>query len=130
MLLVAGILEMARRGLQPFLLNQLRQLGLASLFIYVLQFYLYAVVLRSLHLPYSPLWPLLFLASVALLALAARLWNRHEGNRFLTVGLGAYLAYRAKRRKDELTRSALVEAAELLDRPLVRTPAVGGGGLL
>jgi uncharacterized membrane protein len=114
MLLVAGVLEMARRGLQPFLLNQLRQIGLASLFVYVLQFYLYAVLLRSLRLPYTPFWPLLFVASVALLAIGAGFWNRHDGNRFLTVGIGPYLARRTRRQKEGLNRGNVAEPAPLL----------------
>ena len=101
LLLVAGILEAGRRGKQPFLLGELRQIGLASLFIYILQYYVYVVVLHPLRLPYSPFWPLLFLFTVFLLARAAALWNSVEGNRFLTVGLGALLKW--SRRRTELS---------------------------
>ena len=98
MLMVAGILEAGRRGIQPFLLNQLRQIGLASLFVYILQFYVYVVLVRSLRFPYSPFWPFLFLLSIVFLARAAAVWNAKDGNRFLTVGAGALFA-RAERRK-------------------------------
>jgi len=91
MLLVAGVLEAGRRGMQPFLLNQLRQIGLASFFVYIVQFYVYVVVLRSLRLPYTPFWPLIFLFSIALLSALASVWNVRGGNRFLTVGVGALL---------------------------------------
>ena len=129
MLLVSGVLEMVRRGIQPFLLNQLRQLGLASLFVYVLQFYLYAVLLRSLKLPYSPFWPLLFFVSIVVLTLAARVWNRYESNRFLTVGIGPYLAYRARRKKERLSRDASSETPGMRDSAIGRGTVMEGRGL-
>ena len=96
--LVAGILEAGRRGMQPLLLNQLRQIGLASLFIYILEFYLYGVVFRGLRLPYTPLWPVLFLVSIVILAKAAASWNEREGNRYLTVGIDPFLKWNERRR--------------------------------
>ena len=100
MLLVAAVLEAGRRGIQPFLLGQLRQIGLASLFVYVVQYYLYAVALRALHLPYTPFWPILLALSIVLLAFAANLWNSVEGNRFLTVGVGPILEWNSRRKND------------------------------
>lgn len=111
LLLVAGILEMGRRGLQPFLMNQLRQIGMASLFIYVLQFYLYAVVLAALHLPYSRFWPLLFLFSIVILVRAAAAWNAKEGNRFLTVGVGRLLKWNETRRRASVTEPITLDAS-------------------
>ncbi len=87
LLMVAGVLEAARRGMQPFLLNQLQQIGQASFFSFVLQFQLYHVLLPKLHLPYTRAWPLLFVFSLALLAIGAAAWNSVEGNRFLTLGM-------------------------------------------
>ena len=110
MLLVAGILEAGRRGFMPFVLNRLRQIGLASLFIYVLQYYVYVVVLRALRLPYSPFWPLLFLFTIFLLERAAALWNSAEGNRYLTVGLGAFLRWIKHRKELALTKQIDLEA--------------------
>ncbi len=101
LLLVSAVLEAARRGLQPFLLNQLRQIGQGSFFSYVVQFHLYNVLLPRLQLPYTPAWPLLFLLSLALLAGAAAAWNSVEGNRFLTVGIGPVLEWRARRKGAE-----------------------------
>lgn len=111
MLLVAGILEAGRRDIQPFLLNQLRQIGLASFFVYIVQFYLYGVIVRALQLPYTPFWPLIFLCSIALLAIVAKAWNLRAGNRFLTVGIGPLLERLSQR-----------EPAILEDRIAVRTP--------
>jgi uncharacterized membrane protein len=100
LLLVAGVLEAARRKMQRFLLNQLRQIGQASFFSYVLQFQLYHVLLPKLHLPYTRAWPLLFVFSLALLAIGAAAWNSVEGNRFLTVGIGPLLERRARLREE------------------------------
>lgn len=100
LLLVAGVLEAGRRGNQTFLLNQLRQIGQASLFSYVVELYLYAVLLPRLRLPYTPLWPLLFVFSLFLLAAAAAAWNSIEGNRFLTVGIAPLLERNALRKRE------------------------------
>lgn len=100
LLMVAGVLEAARRRMQPFLLNQLRQIGQASFFSFVLQFQLYHVLIPKLHLPYTRAWPLLFLFSLVLLAIGAAAWNSVEGNRFLTVGIGPLLERRARRREE------------------------------
>jgi uncharacterized membrane protein len=109
MLLVAGILEAGRRGMQPFLLNQLRQIGLASFFVYIVQFYVYGVVERSLRIPYTPFWPLIFLSSIVLLAMVASVWNSREGNRFLTVGIGPLLERIALRRRTILEKPITLE---------------------
>jgi len=111
MLMVAAILEAGRRGLMPFLLNRRRQIGLASLFIYVLQYYVYVVVLRALRLPYSPFWPLLFLFTLFLLERAAALWNSAEGNRYLTVGLAAFLRWIKRRKELALTKQIGLDAS-------------------
>jgi hypothetical protein len=111
MLLVAAVLEAGRRGIQPFLLSQLRQIGLASLFVYVLQYYVYAVALRVLHLPYTQFWPVLLAVSIVFLALAANLWNSVEGNRFLTVGFGPILDWNARRKNDGHASRIAADAA-------------------
>lgn len=120
MLMVAGILEAGRRGAYPRALNQLRQIGLASLFIYVAQFYLYSVILRGLRIPYGPFWPLLFIASLLILAKAAALWNSVEGNRFLTIGVGPLLEWRAARRTVAPAPQIAQGAESLLDGAVVR----------
>jgi uncharacterized membrane protein len=123
LLLVAGILEAGNRRLQPFVLNQLRQIGLASLFVYVLQFWVYVVVIRSLHLPYTPFWPAIFFVTLVFLAWAAAAWNRREGNRFLTVGVGPILDWRARRGK-AATVGQIVPGSHpmIFDRSLAQEP--------
>lgn len=109
MLLVAAVLEAAHSGFAPWLLNQLRQLGQASFFVYVIQFYVYGVVLHALRLPYTPFWPLIFLFTIALLVLVATPWNWKEGNRFLTVGIGALFDRADRRRRDIRGRPIAVD---------------------
>jgi hypothetical protein len=97
-LLVAGVLEAERLGIQTFMLNQLRHIGQASLFSYIVQAQLYEIILRDLRLPYTPFWPFLFIVPLAMLATAAAAWNSIKGNRYLTVGLGPLLERNALRR--------------------------------
>lgn len=129
MLLVAAVLEAAHSGIAPWLMNELRQLGQASFFVYVIQFYVYGVVLHALRLPYTPFWPLIFLFTIAPLALVATGWNWKEGNRFLTIGVGALLDRAVRRRRDIRDRPIAVEALPREDtarlvtggqRPLLR----------
>jgi len=104
MLLVAGVLQAGDLGITPWLFNELRQLGQASFFVYVVQFYVYGIVIHALRLAYTPFWPLIFLFTIALLSLVASAWNRKEGNRLLTVGVGAILNRAAGWRRDTLGR--------------------------
>ena len=110
LLLVAGVLEAGQRQLAPWLLNELRQLGSASLFVYVLQFYMYAVIIHALHLPYTRLWPIFFVASVYLLARLAAVWNKRNGNRLLTVGLAPLIEWASLRRTAPLAKPISVDA--------------------
>ena len=96
-MLLAAILEIDRRGAFPRAMNQLRQLGRASLFAFIAQFALYVALLGRLHLTYTPLWPVLFVFSIIALMRAAAVWDRHDGNRFLTVGLASLLRRNAPR---------------------------------
>jgi len=127
MLLVATILEAARRDLLTSVRGQLRQIGLASLFVYVLQFYVYVVVIRSLRLPYSRWWPALFAVTIVLLTLAATAWNRKEGNRYLTVGIGPFIEWRARRKAAVAARPGTPAQLGLLDGPLAHEPGVTRG---
>ena len=89
--LLAVILEIDRRGEFPRVMSQLRQLGRASLFVFIAQFALYVALLGRLHLSYTPLWPVLFVFSIIALMQGAAVWDRYDGNRFLTVGLTSLL---------------------------------------
>jgi hypothetical protein len=125
LLLVAGVLETARRGMQRFLLNQLRQIGQASFFSFVVQFLLYHVLLPKLQLPYTRAWPLLFLLSLMLLAVAAAAWNSIEGNRFLTVGIAPLLERNARLRRQRREREIVLDVAARGESAKERPPLPG-----
>jgi uncharacterized membrane protein len=95
--LLAAILELDRRGAFPRVMNKLRQLGRASLFAFIAQYVVYVAILGRLHLPYTRLWPALFVLSIIVLVQGAAAWDRHDGNRFLTVGLPSLLRRNAPR---------------------------------
>lgn len=71
------------RDLVPWLLDRLAEIGEASLFVFVLQYYVYYVVEMRWPPAYPRLWPLYFLASLLVVAGAAHLWVRWRGNRLL-----------------------------------------------
>lgn len=62
-------------------------IGRNSLFVFILQFYVYYVVLDRLHLTPGVLWPLYLLASVVFIVAATIAYDRRGYSRFMTVGL-------------------------------------------
>lgn len=82
-----------RSGIECFT-RSLGVLGRNSLFVFVLQYYVFFSALSWLHLPYSVLWPVLLACCAVLIWWAARHWERLEGNRFFTVGLARFLPSR------------------------------------
>jgi uncharacterized membrane protein len=62
-------------------------LGRASFFVFMLQYYVYEMLVYSLHLPYSPAWPLYFLFSITFIIGCAYLWQRKGCNRLLSFRL-------------------------------------------
>ncbi len=91
LVMLAAIFEFDRRVKSSFILDEVRRLGRSSLFIFIVQYALYRTLLPKLGLPYTPLWPVIFLVSVAALAQLAVVWDRNSANRFLTVGLASLL---------------------------------------
>ena len=67
-------------------------LGRASLFVFILQFYVYFVFLWVLHPPYTVLWPSYFALSIVVLGLAAHWWDSRRGNQYLTLHVTAFLS--------------------------------------
>jgi uncharacterized membrane protein len=126
LMLVAAVLEAARRRMQRFLLSQLRQIGQASFFSFVIQFHLYNILLPRLHLPYTRAWPLLFVLSLALLAAAAAAWNSVAGNRFLSVGIAPLLERRARLRRERREAPIIVNVVGGVEAALtVPPPSLG-----
>ncbi|MGA9362883.1 MAG: acyltransferase family protein [Bacteroidota bacterium] len=48
--------------------------GRTSLFVFIVQYYVYFGIFTELRLPYSPLWPAYFLLSVAFILLLSKMW--------------------------------------------------------
>ena len=71
------------------LVNWLSVLGKASLFTFVLQYFLYWTLPDVLGIRPGKFAPAIFFSNVALLWYAARWWGSIRGNRFITVGLRA-----------------------------------------
>jgi hypothetical protein len=71
------------------LVNVVRALsviGQASLFVFVIEYFIYDFTLYELHPRYTPLWPLLFVSLLGIIWSLAAFWAKHSFNRFLTVG--------------------------------------------
>jgi uncharacterized membrane protein len=106
-LLLAGILEIDRRGAFPGVMNELRPLGRASLFAFIAQYALYVALLGRLRLSYTPFWPVLFVFSIIVLARGAATWDRYNCNRLLTVGIAFIL-----KRNSSRSQSAVIRYSE------------------
>jgi hypothetical protein len=87
LLLLASALILERRRFAQRAFAWASLLGRTSLFVFIVQFYVYYVLLLSLNLPYTPFWPLLFVASLAGITLLAKVWDDGAMNRHLSVGL-------------------------------------------
>jgi hypothetical protein len=60
--------------------------GQASLFVFVIEYFIYDFTLYELHARYTPMWPLLFVFLLGIIWSLAAFWTKHGFNRFLTVG--------------------------------------------
>jgi uncharacterized membrane protein len=65
----------------------LASLGRASFLVFILQGYVYYLLMPSLALRLPIYWPIYYVVSVGLFLLAAALWDAVGGNRYLTFGL-------------------------------------------
>jgi hypothetical protein len=86
--LLGLILRHATRPQFAALTNWLALIGRNSLFVFIVQYYVYFVALHAIRRPPVSSWPLLFAASVVGIIATAWWWDRLDGNRFLTVGFG------------------------------------------
>lgn len=80
LVMTAAVLWTARQGYLTRALAALAMLGRASLFVFLLQFYVYYVGFHYLALPYSAWWPAYFALSLVPIWLAAALWLRLDLN--------------------------------------------------
>jgi uncharacterized membrane protein len=88
LLIILGCSMMECTGRLQQLFRRAAQLGEASLFVFILQFYVYLAVILPLNkkLPDPGAWPLYFLVSCVAIILPALYWQKQGYNRLLTVG--------------------------------------------
>jgi hypothetical protein len=60
--------------------------GQTSLFAFVIEYYIYLAIIYPMHLSYTVVWPLYFVASVVTVAFTCWIWRQRGYNRFITVG--------------------------------------------
>ena len=75
------------RGRASALLSGLALLGRTSLVAFVVQYFVYYVLVSSLHLPASGAWPAYLCLSVLAIYGVSVFWDRYLGNDYLTVGI-------------------------------------------
>ena len=87
LLLIAAAFAVAGSSVMTPLKRALASLGRASLLVFVLQGYVYYLLMPTISERWPLYWPIYYVTSLGLFLLAATVWNRWDGNRFLTVGL-------------------------------------------
>ena len=100
----AVLVQLWRYSIATSTLRTFAAVGRSSLLIYVLQAQVYYVILHYVRLPRTNAWPLVLVATLVPLAMAARWWSARGMNRYLTVGLPTLVAAIAARR-DALLRT-------------------------
>lgn len=96
LVLVGVVIVLSERRLVSRLIEAAAVVGRASLFIFVLQFYLYYLLVPVLPVPHRWLMIPYFVASIGVLWCAAWGWNSIRGNRFFTLGLTAAVSRRRR----------------------------------
>jgi hypothetical protein len=81
------------------LMSWLALVGRNSLFVFIIQYYVYFVLLHAIRRPPIVSWPFLFATSVVGIVAIASWWDRRDGNRFLTVGVDWLARLRAARQE-------------------------------
>jgi hypothetical protein len=88
LMLLGLLIRHAARPQWAPIMNWLALVGRNSLFVFIIQYYVYFVLLHAIRQPPIISWPVLFAASVVAIVAVASWWDRHDGNRFLTLGIG------------------------------------------
>ncbi len=80
-----GYLKFRENAFVTIISQVTRVFGEVSLFVFVVQYYVYFSVFVLLKLDYSVLWPLYFAASVIIIYIPSRIWYSRGLNKYLTV---------------------------------------------
>ena len=87
MILVSTAFALAHHRLWTYVTRPLSAIGRASLFVFVIQGYVYYLAVPAIGLRFPQIWPVYYAATILFFLGLATLWNRFDGNRYLTVGL-------------------------------------------
>ena len=87
LILIAKSFSFARSEAWRFIVRPVSAIGRASFFVFLLQGYVYYLVLPAIDLPFPQLWPLYYLTTILLFVAAADVWNSFDANRYLSVGM-------------------------------------------
>ncbi len=87
LIMMAAVTYTSHRARLRWIIAQLAVLGRCSLAVFTVQFYVYFTILPHIRFGPTPLWPLIFLASLASIMLFARWWDARGLNRILTLGV-------------------------------------------
>jgi uncharacterized membrane protein len=85
LLVLATLLTWGRAGKVKWVIRSMGVFGRTPIIMFILQYYLYYVGLRALNLPYSSLWPLLFLGTAGVMFGVAWVWDYYRLNRLLKI---------------------------------------------
>ncbi|HEY0192981.1 MAG TPA: heparan-alpha-glucosaminide N-acetyltransferase domain-containing protein, partial [Kofleriaceae bacterium] len=85
LLLLAATMAVDRLGRLDGWLRITTRMGRTSFFLFVVQFFVFNELFFRAQLPMTPLWPLYFAATIALVVLASWWWDRGGYNRFMTM---------------------------------------------
>jgi hypothetical protein len=87
LLLTGTLLTLSTRDIASWLTTRLATIGRASLFVFVLQYFLYWTLPDLLGISVNRWCALVFIVNVLLIYHAAATWVRYGGNRWLTFGI-------------------------------------------
>jgi hypothetical protein len=91
LLMFAALLLVQRARLGRAFTNWVVLFGKNSLSAFLFQFYVYYLAVRVMPRPPEALLPVYFLATLILIRVSVKAWQRHDGNRLLTVGYPALM---------------------------------------
>jgi hypothetical protein len=85
LLILAGFCMSESPGAKKKFLRYFELMGRNSLFVFMLQYFVYFTVLSELNLGYSSLWPFIFVLSLVPVGVGAVFWDKKGWNRYLRV---------------------------------------------